>query len=125
MENNSYIQAVGRHKRAVARVRLTKGSGKIKINDQEITEPNSDIFRPLKLVGLTNKYDVSIKVSGGGYIGQLKAACLGLARAIAKDDETAALTLKKSGFLTRDSRVKESKKYGLKSARRAPQWSKR
>lgn len=118
-----YIQSTGRHKEAIAQVRLQSGSGKLTVNNQASSD-NSFIF-PLKMIGIDSKFDVSIIVKGGGVIGQKKAALLGLARAIVKQDQETRTTLKKGGFLMRDPRVRERKKYGKKSARRSPQWSKR
>lgn len=118
-----YFQATGRHKSAVAQVRLIGGSGKITINSIEKTKLSES--NPLNSVGLSDKYDLSVIVSGGGFKGQEKAIKLGIARAIVKIDKSLKLTLKKLGLMTRDPRVRERKKYGLKSARRSPQWSKR
>ena len=124
--------STGRRKSSVARVRLyAGGSGKITINDVDIDkylnlETLKLIVRqPLVLTGNANKYDVIVNVYGGGQSGQAGAIRHGIARALLKESETYRLELKKAGFLTRDSRMKERKKYGLKGARRAPQFSKR
>ena len=124
-EKNKYFQAVGKHKTSVPMVKLNPGEGKLIVNEQEIKDQNLGFLKPLKLVGDVNKFDLKVKVFGGGVIGQFKAIQLGIARAIVKYDASMSTTLKKLGLLTRDSRQKERKKYGLKSARRSPQWSKR
>lgn len=125
-------RAVGRRKTAAARVRITTpGTGKIVVNDREFTEYfpvtiwQEKIVLPLKVVGRENKMDVSVKVAGGGPHGQADAVRHGIARALVKWDETLKPILKAEGFLTRDSRAKERKKYGLTKARRAHQWKKR
>lgn len=119
-----YIYATGRRKTAVAQVRLIPGgTGKVTVNDKLITsEPT--YLAPLVLVGKTN-LDVMVLVKGGGFQGQVDAIQHGIARALVELDEELKGTLRKGGFLTRDPRAKERKKPGLKSARRAPQWSKR
>ena len=104
----------GRRKSSVARVYLTQGTGKITINKRDI----DDFFG-------NGKYDLIVTVHGGGYTGQAGAIRHGLARALVKMDPELRPTLKKAGYLTRDPRMKERKKYGLKAARRAPQFSKR
>ena len=121
----------GRRKSSVARVYLTPGNGKITINKRDI----DDFFgmetlkvvvrQPLVAVDGVGKYDVNVTVRGGGYTGQAGAIRHGLARALCKMDADFRPTLKKAGYLTRDPRMKERKKYGLKGARRAPQFSKR
>lgn len=126
-----YIEAVGRRKEAIARVRLFEGTGKILVGAKPLEERfgafelRSLVTRPLALVGQENAVDVSIHVSGGGVRGQAEAIRVGLARALSKQNPTFRPALKAEGFLTRDARVKERKKYGLKRARRAPQFSKR
>jgi len=121
----------GRRKKSVARVRLVPGDGKVIINDRELDnyfglETLKVIVRqPLVLTDTTGKFDVICKVVGGGYTGQAGAIRHGIARALIKADEELRPVLKKAGFLTRDPRMKERKKYGLKKARRAPQFSKR
>jgi len=131
-ENREYLQAVGRHKRAVAQVRLYKGGkGNILTNNREFEkyfptlELRKTIKDPILVTGQEGKLDFSIKVRGGGVQGQAKAARLGIARSLLQLNPTFRISLKKPGFLTRDARKKERKKPGLKGARRAPQWSKR
>jgi len=126
-----YFYGTGRRKKSIARVRLLPGSGVVKINKRDI----DDYFGlgTLKLIvnqpfGVTNtvgKFDIFCSVVGGGMSGQAGAIRLGVARALLQSDEELRSALKKAGFLTRDPRMKERKKYGLKAARRAPQFSKR
>ncbi|MBI2590140.1 30S ribosomal protein S9 [Candidatus Berkelbacteria bacterium] len=123
--SNTKVATVGRRKRAVARVRLSTGKGAITINERQLSTQNSIILEPLQLVDLTDKVDVSVKVLGGGKVGQCGAIRHGIARALAEFDPETRATLKKAGLLTRDPREKERKKPGLKRARRAPQWAKR
>jgi len=120
-----YFGAIGRRKRAVARVRLVKGTGQITVNAKPLADPFGVITEPLKLANVLGSYDVLAKVQGGGVEAQKEAVRLGIARALLKLDEKLRPTLRKAGFLTRDPREKERKKPGLKRARRAPQWSKR
>lgn len=121
-----YHYGTGRRKTAVAQVRLyTNGSGKITVNQAAITPETQVYLEPLKLVGQFGNTDLSVKVVGGGFNGQLEAIRHGIARALVNADESFRTTLKKAGYLTRDPREKERKKFGLKSARRSPQWSKR
>jgi len=121
----------GRRKKSVARVRLVPGTGNITINDRSIDdyfglETLKVICRqPLELTGTTGKFDVLVNVKGGGFTGQAGAIRHGIARALLQVDENFRPSLKKAGYLTRDPRMKERKKYGLKKARRAPQFSKR
>ncbi len=121
----------GRRKKSVARVRLIPGNGKITINDRSIDEYfglevlKMTVKQPLVITGTHDKFDVVCKVNGGGFTGQAGAIRHGISRALLEADETLRDTLKKAGFLTRDPRMKERKKYGLKKARRAPQFSKR
>lgn len=121
----------GRRKKSVARVRLVPGEGKVIINNREIeTFFGLETLRvivnqPLVLTGTKEKFDVLVNVHGGGYTGQAGAIRHGISRALLKADETLRPELKKAGFLTRDPRMKERKKYGLKKARRSPQFSKR
>ncbi|WP_139905838.1 30S ribosomal protein S9 [Clostridium thermarum] len=123
--------ATGRRKKSVARVRLVPGEGKVIINKRDMdTYFGLDTLKiivnqPLVLTGTKDSYDVLVNVHGGGFTGQAGAIRHGIARALVKADETLRGTLKKAGFLTRDPRMKERKKYGLKKARRAPQFSKR
>ena len=122
----------GRRKSSVARVRLLPGSGKITINDRPIDEYfgldtlKLIVRQPLEATSTTGKFDVIVNVKGGGFTGQAGATRHGISRALLEVDSDAyRATLKAAGFLTRDSRMKERKKYGLKAARRAPQFSKR
>ena len=130
-ETKPYFYGTGRRKDSVARVRVYTGTGKITINDRDIDnyfglETLKLIVRsPLVLLGLEGKYDVVVRVSGGGVSGQAGAIRHGLSRALLQQNEENRPVLKKAGFLTRDPRMKERKKYGLKAARRAPQFSKR
>jgi len=123
--------ATGRRKTSVARVRLVPGEGKITINKRDIDnyfglETLKLIVRqPLVLTETQGRYDVIVTVCGGGLTGQAGAIRHGIARALVKSDEELKSAIKKAGFLTRDPRMKERKKYGLKAARRAPQFSKR
>lgn len=121
----------GRRKTSVARVYLRPGTGKITVNKIGIDEyfPMETLKviarQPLELTGNSSKYDIKVKVSGGGFTGQAGAIRHGVARALLNADSDLRPALKKAGFLTRDPRMKERKKYGLKKARRAPQFSKR
>ena len=123
--------STGRRKRSVARVYLTAGTGKITVNKRDIDDffgmetLKMIVRQPFAVTGTENKYDVTVFVHGGGYTGQAGAIRHGLSRALCKADADFRPALKKSGFLTRDPRMKERKKYGLKAARRAPQFSKR
>jgi small subunit ribosomal protein S9 len=128
---HDYLFAVGRRKESIARVRLhTKKEGDIEVNDKKMavyfpTENLQKIVRmPLELVSL-NPGQITIKVSGGGKHGQAESVRLGISRVLEKYNPELRSQLKKAGFLKRDPRVKERKKYGLKKARRAPQWAKR
>ena len=121
----------GRRKTSVARVRITAGKGKITINDREledffkIEQDRNAVTAPLDHAEVRNSVDVTIRVHGGGTTGQAGALRLAIARALIVNEPDDRPALKKAGFLTRDARVKESKKYGLKKARKAPQYSKR
>ena len=121
----------GRRKKSIARVRLYPGSGNITINKRDLDEYfNFETLRvivrePLALTDNADKYDVVVTVNGGGFTGQAGAVRHGISRALLKADDEIRPVLKKAGFLTRDPRMKERKKYGLKGARRAPQFSKR
>jgi small subunit ribosomal protein S9 len=125
------VQATGRRKRAVARVSVHAGTGKIMINDRTLEEYiPSELLRmiavePLKVTETSEAYDINVTMDGGGISGQAGALRLGIARALIELDPERRPSLKKAGFLTRDDRKKESKKYGLKKARKAPQYSKR
>lgn len=130
-DSNPYFYGTGRRKSSVARVRVYAGTGKITINDRDIDDYfgletlKLIVRQPLSLTGTTDKFDIVCRVGGGGVTGQAGAIRHGIARALLQYDETLRTTLKKAGFLTRDPRMKERKKYGLKGARRAPQFSKR
>ena len=121
----------GRRKSSVARVYLVPGSGKITVNKRDIEEYfgletlKLIIRQPLEVTGTTGKFDISINVCGGGTTGQAGAIRHGISRALLEADSDFRPALKKAGFLTRDPRMKERKKYGLKAARRSPQFSKR
>lgn len=121
----------GRRKNAVARVNILPGEGNIVINGKQVGDYfgrkvlEMVVRQPLELTGTTGRFDVLVKAHGGGVSGQAGAVRLGLARALIQADPNLRPTLKKAGFLTRDPRMKERKKYGLKKARRAPQFSKR
>lgn len=121
----------GRRKKSVARVRLVPGEGKILVNERTLEDYfgletlKVIVKQPLVLTETAAKFDVICKVLGGGFTGQAGAIRHGISRALLKADEEFRGVLKKAGFLTRDPRMKERKKYGLKKARRAPQFSKR
>jgi small subunit ribosomal protein S9 len=125
------VGATGRRKEAIARVRLVPGTGKWTINGRTLEDyfPNKVhqqvVNEPLKTLDVADHYDVLVRVQGGGVSGQAGAVRLGIARALIETDADARPPLKKAGFLTRDARAKERKKYGLKKARKAPQYSKR
>ena len=129
MANELY--GTGRRKSSVARVRIVPGTGKITINDRDIDEYfgletlKVVVRQPLVATDTLGKFDVIAKVTGGGFTGQAGAIRHGLSRALLTVDEAYRANLKAEGFLTRDPRMKERKKYGLKAARRAPQFSKR
>ena len=131
-ETKPYFYGTGRRKNSVARVRVySNGTGKITINDRDIDsyfglETLKLIVRsPLVALDCAEKYDIVVRVNGGGVSGQAGAIRHGIARALLLVDESYRASLKAAGFLTRDPRMKERKKYGLKAARRAPQFSKR
>ncbi len=125
------IQSTGRRKAAVARVRLRPGGGVVTVNRRRIDDyfPSAThrmiITEPMRLVEKAESYDVDCTLDGGGVSGQAGALRLGIARALADLEPELRAPLKRAGFLTRDAREKESKKYGLKKARKAPQYSKR
>ena len=129
--NSASFHAVGRRKKAIARVRLIPGEGNIVINKRDLDnyfglETLKTVVRqPMTLTETTGRFDVIVNVHGGGYTGQAGAIRHGIARALVKADADLKPAIKKAGFLTRDPRMKERKKYGLKAARRAPQFSKR
>lgn len=130
-ETKPYFYGTGRRKNSVARVRVYNGTGKITINGRDIDDYfgletlKLIVRQPLALTGLEDKFDIVVRVNGGGISGQAGAIRHGLSRALLNYDENLRPELKKAGFLTRDPRMKERKKYGLKAARRAPQFSKR
>ncbi|MEU4425011.1 30S ribosomal protein S9 [Actinoplanes sp. NPDC024001] len=125
------VQTVGRRKEAIVRVRLVPGTGKITCNGRDLenyfpSKVNQQLIRePLVTAERTEQYDVIANLRGGGITGQAGALRLAIARALIVNEPDDRPALKKAGFLTRDARVKESKKYGLKKARKAPQYSKR
>ena len=134
MEYNKrpYFYGTGRRKKSVARVRLYQGTGSVKVNGRELDEYfgletlKLIVRQPLTLTGTLDKFDIECRVAGGGVTGQAGAIRHGIARALLQyNSEELRPALKKAGFLTRDPRMKERKKYGLKAARRAPQFSKR
>lgn len=125
------VQATGRRKSAVARVRLRPGSGQVTVNRRDVasyfpslTHRNAAL-EPLRVAQRESELDVDVTLDGGGFAGQSGALRLGLARALAEVEPDLRPVLKKAGLLVRDAREKESKKYGLKKARKAPQYSKR
>ena len=130
-ESAPYFYGTGRRKSSVARVRLYQGTGKVTINDRDIDDYfgldtlKYIVRQPLALTGTDEKFDIVCRVSGGGVTGQAGAIRHGVARALLLANEEFRPALKAAGFLTRDPRMKERKKYGLKAARRAPQFSKR
>ena len=130
-ETTPFFYGTGRRKKSIARVRVYAGTGKIIINDREIDDYfgldtlKLIVRQPLELTGTTEKFDIVCRVAGGGVSGQAGAIRHGISRALLQYDDDLRSALKKAGFLTRDPRMKERKKYGLKGARRAPQFSKR
>ncbi len=131
-EKSTYKQAVGRRKTAIARVRMTPSTkSSILINDRELadyfktTELQNKALEALKKSGVEGKYTITVKLIGGGSSSQAEALRHGIARALLEIDRNLRAVLKKEGFLTRDGRAKERRKFGLKKARKAPQWSKR
>lgn len=134
LSNNSKVtySGTGRRKTSIARVRLIPGSGKLIINGipgESYLQFSPNYLRisygPLKILGLSKEYDIYVKTEGGGLTGQADAIRLGIARALCTINPENRIALKSEGFLTRDARVKERKKYGLRKARKAPQYSKR
>ena len=129
--DNIVFQGTGRRKESIARVRLIEGNGKIVINGKDLDEYfgletlKTIVKQPLTVTNSTAKYDVISTVKGGGYTGQAGAVRHGIARALNEANQEFRPILKSNGFLTRDPRMKERKKYGLKKARKAPQFSKR
>ena len=131
-ESKRYIESVGRRKTATARVRITEGARQsVQVNDKKIEEyfPTNQLqttaIDALTKVKLPHKFTVTAKIKGGGIVAQSEALRHGIARALVSYDEELRKKIKKMGFLKRDPRMKERKKFGLKKARRAPQWSKR
>ena len=130
-ESRPFFYGTGRRKTSVARVRLYNGTGSITVNRRDIDDYfgletlKLIVRQPLELTNLVGKFDIVVNVNGGGVSGQAGAVRHGIARALLQYDESLRPVLKKAGLLTRDPRMKERKKYGLKAARRAPQFSKR
>ncbi len=131
MAQKEYIYATGKRKSSIARVNIIPGTGKITINKKDMNEVyNLDtlkaiVLKPFKVAQMMEKYDVVATTRGGGFAGQAGALSHGIAKALASTDPEIRSVLKRNGLLTRDSRVKERRKYGLKKARKAPQFSKR
>ena len=131
MTTEKYHASVGRRKEASARVKIQPGKGSLSINGKDGLEYLGNqrmlkrVIAPLEILSLSAKYDVFVKVSGGGKNGQVEAICHGIARALTVEDQSRKSTLRKAGYITRDPRAKERKKYCLKRARKAPQFSKR
>ena len=131
MAEKTKFTALGRRKRSVAKVTLVPGKGVITVNGKDVKDymPYEtlvmDLIQPLQLADATEKYDINIVVKGGGFSGQTGAIRLGIARALMLANAETRPPLKSNGMITRDARIKERKKYGLKKARRAPQFSKR
>lgn len=130
--DTKYIEAVGRRKRAVARVRMTPASkNEVTVNGKKLEEAftvsdlQKDVLSPLRSEGVVETYSISAKVNGGGIASQAEAIRLGIARILVETDANLRSVLKKEGYLKRDPRKKERKKFGLRKARKAPQWSKR
>ena len=131
MAKESKFTAIGRRKRSVAKVTIVPGKGNITVNGKDVKDymPYEtlvmDLVQPLELVDSKDKYDVEVVVKGGGFSGQTGAIRLGITRALLLANSESRPVLKSNGMVTRDARIKERKKYGLKKARRAPQFSKR
>ena len=131
MAKEDMFYGTGRRKKSIARVYLTSGKGQITVNKRDIEDYfgletlKVVVRQPLEATDTTGKFDINITVKGGGFTGQAGAIRHGIARALCEADEEYRPILKKAGYLTRDPRMKERKKYGLKGARRAPQFSKR
>ena len=131
MANKEYIYATGKRKSSIARVNIIPGTGKITINGKDINEVytldtlKAIVLKPFNVANLMEKYDTVATVHGGGFAGQAGAISHGIAKALSTIDLETRGVLKRNGLLTRDSRVKERRKYGLKKARKAPQFSKR
>lgn len=131
MTEEQFVWGTGRRKTSIARVRIKKGNGKILVNDKDldsyfpIDRERGMVRSPLKITKTVGEFDVLANVRGGGLTGQAGAISLGIARALAKSSPVTVDTLREGGFLTRDSRMKERKKYGKKGARKSFQWTKR
>jgi small subunit ribosomal protein S9 len=131
MNQVTFHEGTGRRKTAIARVRLLTGEGEVVVNGRSLEEhfgnavDLTDILMPFRVTGTEGKFNAMIKVQGGGHHGQAGAIRHGIARAILQSDPEARVPLRKAGLLSRDPRMKERKKYGLKRARKAPQFTKR
>jgi len=131
VQKTKYIETIGRRKLAIARVRVSKETPGLIINNKTLEQyfpllsMQNKVLSPFKETNIENKFFISIKVKGGGVTGQAEAIRLGISRCLAQMNEKIKPLLREKGLLTRDSRVVERKKYGLKKARRAPQWQKR
>ena len=131
MAEKNRFTAIGRRKRSVAKVTITPGKGKMVVNGKDVKDymPYEtlvmDLVQPLELTNQKDKYDIDVVVKGGGFSGQTGAIRLGITRALMLANAENRTVLKANGMVTRDARIKERKKYGLKKARRAPQFSKR
>lgn len=131
MSDKEFIWGTGRRKTSVARVRIIAGSGKVQINKKSlneyfpVTNQQNQVLAALLLTNMQDKLDIFVNVNGGGPTGQAGAILLGVARALCKKDPSMEEKLRNNGYLTRDSRMKERKKYGLRAARRSFQFSKR
>jgi len=131
MSTNAYFSGTGRRKTSVARVRLLSGEGEVVVNGRSLEEHFgnavnlNDILLPFRVTATEGRYNAMVRVEGGGYHGQAGAIRHGIARALLQSDPEARVPLRQAGLLTRDPRMKERKKYGLKRARKAPQYTKR
>lgn len=131
MSNGSFVLATGRRKTAIARVKIASEKGDFTVNGKDLKEyfpeevKRQNILKPLQVSGLEGKVSISARVTGGGKVGQEGAMVHGIARALLKLDEKLKDVLRKEGFLTRDPRKKERRKYGLRGARKAKQYTKR
>lgn len=131
MSEQQPIRGVGRRKTAIARVRITAGEGRVLINEKTALQYlgrralETEVLQPLRVTDNLRRFDVSVRVKGGGVAGQAGAIAQGISRALAEQDGELRPRLKQAGLLTRDARMKERKKYGLKRARKAPQYTKR
>lgn len=130
-QSQQYYQGTGRRKSAVAQVRIFRGAGAVVINGKPLEQAmpllalQQLVLEPFKATNTVNRYNATVKVAGGGVSGQAEAVRHGIARAILAMDENYRLPLRKAGLLTRDPRIKERRKYGLRKARKAPQYTKR